>query len=157
MIENFLVSSKPLSSELNQYRMYEDLSDEEKEAIGPAISIQDLDKLQANPFSSQRRSSAIASIKQKYGLRVDSTSAVKKWIIWLAGRNTGAVVHANSRSGAISRARAKKVTGWDGKVDAARLCNDRELAMIKKGTWIRTRANGKESGGAYKFRSWMKS
>ena len=99
---------------------------------------------------------AIASIEQKYGLRIDSTPAVKKWIIWLAGRNTGAVVHATSRSGAISRARTKKVTGWEGKVDAARLCNDRELAMIKKGTWIRTRANGKETGGAYKFRSWMK-
>ena len=100
---------------------------------------------------------AIASIEQKYGLRIDSTSTVEKWIIWLAGRNTGAVVHATSRSGAISRARAKKVTGWEGKVDAARLCNDRELAMIKKGTWIRTRANGKETGGAYKFRSWLKS
>lgn len=99
---------------------------------------------------------AIASIEQKYGLRIDSTSTVKKWLVHFFGRNTGAVVHATSRSGAISRARAKKVTGWEGKVDAARLCNDRELAMIKKGTWIRTRANGKDTGGAYKFRSWMK-
>ena len=100
---------------------------------------------------------AIASIEHKYGLRIDSTSAVKKWLVHFSGRNTGAVVHANSRSGAISRARAKKVTGWEGNVDAARLCNDRDLAMIKKGTWIRTRANGKETGGAYKFRSWMKN
>ena len=100
---------------------------------------------------------AIASIEQKYGLRIDSASTVKKWIIWLAGRNTGAVVHSTSRSGAISRARARKVTGWEGNVDAAGLCNDRELAMIRKGTWIRTRANGKETGGAYKFRSWMKN
>ena len=98
---------------------------------------------------------AIASIEQKYGLRIDST-AVKKWLVHFAGRNTGTVVHATSRPGAISRARAKKVTGSGGGVDAARLCNDRELAMIKKGAWIRTRASGKETGGAYKFRPWMK-
>ena len=99
---------------------------------------------------------AIASIEQKYGLRIDSAATVKKWIIHFSGRNTGTVVHATSRSGAISRARAKKVTGSGGGVDAARLCSDRELSMIKKGTWIRTRANGKETGGAYKFRPWMK-
>jgi hypothetical protein len=80
-----------------------------------------------------------------------------KWLVHFSGRNTGTVVHANSRSGAISRARAKKVVGSDGKIDAARRCNDRELAMISKGTWIRTRANGKETGGAFKFRKWMKN
>ena len=99
---------------------------------------------------------AIDRINEKFGLRIDADRSIEKYIVWFAGRNTGTVVHATSRSGAISRARGKKVTGWEGKVDAARLCNDRELAMIKKGTWIRTRANGKETGGAYKFRSWMK-
>jgi len=89
--------------------------------------------------------------------RVDSSDAVKKFIVWFSGRNTGAVVHANSRSGAIARARQKKVTGWEGKVDAARLCNERELEMIKKGVWIRTRANGKETGGDFKFRKWLKN
>ena len=161
MTENFLVSSTPLSSENDLYRMYEEryknLSDVDKETIDRAMSIQDLSTTSPNTLMDQRRSSAIDRINEKYGLRVDSTATVKKWIIWLAGRNTGAVVHASTRSGAISRARAKKVTGWEGKVDAARLCNDRELAMIKKGAWIRTRANGKESGGAYKFRKWMKS
>lgn len=97
---------------------------------------------------------AIDSIEQKYGMRLDAS--IEKYIVWFAGRNTGTVVHATSRSSAISHAREKKVTGWEGKVDAARLCTDRELAMVKKGTWIRTRANGKETGGAYKFRSWMK-
>ncbi len=99
---------------------------------------------------------AIDRINEKYGLRIDSSPTVSKWLVHFSGRNTGAVVHATSRSRAISRAREKKVTGWEGKVDAARLCTDRELAMIKKGTWIRTRANGKETGGAYRFRSWMK-
>lgn len=84
------------------------------------------------------------------------SDGVEKYIVWFAGRNTGTVVHATSRSGAISRAKTKKVTGYKGAVTAARLCNDRELDMIKKGTWIRTRANGKETGGSYKFRPWLK-
>ena len=161
MTENFLVSSTLLSSEDDLYQMYgeryKNLSDTEKETIDRAMSNQDLNTTIPITLTDQRRSSAIDRINEKYGLRIDSTSTVEKYIVWMAGRNTGAVVHATSRSGAISRARAKKVTGWEGKVDAARLCNDRELAMIKKGTWIRTRANGKETGGAYKFRSWMKN
>lgn len=80
----------------------------------------------------------------------------QKYIVWFAGRNTGTVVHADDRSAAIARARAKKVTGYKGHVDAARLCNERELKMITAGTWIRTRANGKETGGSYRFRPWLK-
>lgn len=86
--------------------------------------------------------------------RCDGT---QKYIVWFAGRNTGAVVHATSRSGAISRAKTKKVTGYKGAVTVARLCNDREIQLIEKGTWIRTRANGKETGGSYKFRPWLKN
>mgnify|MGYP000226281617 CR=1 FL=1 len=111
---------------------------------------------QSTKKTDARRDSAIDRINQKYGLNLDADTTAAKYLVHFSGRNTGTVVHATSRSGAISRARAKKVTGWEGAVDAARLCNDRELGMIKKGTWIRTRANGKETGGAYKFRSWMK-
>jgi hypothetical protein len=127
-----------------------------------------LPKAKAEALSKRARA-VLARRKQRNDPDPDRTGApvmvsskidaadTNKWLVWFSGRNTGTVVHANSRSGAISRARANKVVGSDGKIDAARRCNDRELALIKKGTWIRTRANGKETGGAFKFRSWMKN
>jgi len=115
-----------------------------------------IDLMRSDSAETNCYTNAIDRINQKYGLNLDADTAAKKYLVYFSGRNTPTVVHATSRSVAISSARAKKVTGSDGAVDAARLCNDRELDMIKKGTWIRTRANGKETGGAYKFRSWMK-
>lgn len=76
------------------------------------------------------------------------------YLVWFKGRNTSAVVAAPTRSSAIAKARAKRVTGASGPVVSARKANRSEQAQIRKGTWIRTRADGSKTSatGSYAFR-----
>ena len=80
------------------------------------------------------------------------------YLVWFEGRTTSVVVDAATREQAIRKARAKKVAGNDKAVAAARVANESERSQIAKGTWIRTRPDGKspaESTMKSKYRPWL--
>lgn len=65
--------------------------------------------------------------------------------IWFGGRRTAIVVSADSRSSAISKARAKKKRGGNN-VETARVLKPNEAKVARRGDWLRTGAKGQSAG-----------
>ena len=76
---------------------------------------------------------------------------------WWGNRTTSTVVKAKSNSEARSKIKAKYKDGY-GKLKKVALLSDRDAELARKGTWVRTRIDGKsaaESNRKSSYRSWL--
>lgn len=82
--------------------------------------------------------------------------------VWFEGRNTPAVVRAETRAKALSLARAKKSAGSQGDVNAVRQLKGKALSDANAGKWVRIRHDqgmndqADTSKGSYKYRPQLK-
>lgn len=71
--------------------------------------------------------------------------------VWWKNRSTATVVSAKNSAQAKSKALAKQKSGY-GNVKGVKLLDDKDANLARKGKWVRTRYDSKQSSQKSKYR-----